>query len=605
MVSSKEGGRQVKSPTIEVSRSKFPTAASKALLIASIVFVVLVSASAAPAATYKILHSFGNGSGGVWPYGNLISDPAGNLYGTTYGINGAVGAVFELTPNSNGTWTETVLHTFTGPDGKAPFAGLIFDDAGNLYGTTAWGGVSCALGECGLVFKLTPNSNGTWTETVLHYFTGGDDGGEPYAGLISDAAGNLYGTTYYGGGSGCGGTGCGTVFKLSPNSDSTWTESVIYSFTGNADGGLPIAGLILDKAGNLYGTTVFAGDVAGACCGVVFELTPNSNGTWTETVLHTFMWFDGRDPWTGVILDKAGNLYGTTRSGGAFPNACNNAGCGVVYRLTHNSNGTWTNHVLHSFTGGNDGGVPAGGLTLDTYGNLYGTTTIGGYTSTECSKAGCGVVFQLTAGRWTERVLHTFWGYAATPQASLLIDSAGNLYGTAQGTPGNGVVFKITHLTLDQSFNSPTNLGSSINDCCAFIGQTYTAGKTGVLTGVAVDVESTSLHRLHVAIRTVASGLPTTTILGEVTLGSSASNLSQVIVFPHSIPQVAGVQYAIVVSYPDAPPQGSAQGVWRGSTADGYSRGDLVASSDGGTSFYFSGQNDADVHFKTYVSPIQ
>jgi hypothetical protein len=159
-------------------------------------------------------------------------------------------------------------------------------------------------------------------------------------------------------------------------------------------------------------------------------------------------------------------------------------------------------------------------------------------------------------------------------------------------------------LSLDQSFTSPANLGADINECCAFIGQTYTAGKTGVLTGVSVDVHSTSIFPLHVAIRTVAGGLPTTTILGEVTLGSNASGLSQVILFPQLIPQVAGVQYAIVVNYPGAPPEGAFQfqGIWSGSTGNAYSRGDLVSSSDGGASFSFDGQNDNDVHFKTFVS---
>jgi hypothetical protein len=271
------------------------------------------------------------------------------------------GVVFKLAPNPDGTWTEHVLHTFIGgTDGAVPFAGVILDAAGNLYGTTYSGGSSTCSNDwgpgCGVVFKLTHKSDGTWTEHVLHSFDG-TDGDSPFAGVILDAAGNLYGTTQNG----------DNVFKLAPNPDGTWTGQSLYSFTG-ADGGFPVAGVILDAGGNLYGMTEFGGP--GPCyCGVVFKLTHKSDGTWTEHVLHIFSksvsccGTDGGDPLAGVILDAAGNLYGTTTVGGL--------GYGVVFKLTHKSDGTWTEHVLHSFTG--YGAYPVAGLLRGASGNLYGT----------------------------------------------------------------------------------------------------------------------------------------------------------------------------------------------------------------------------------------
>jgi uncharacterized repeat protein (TIGR03803 family) len=268
---------------------------------------------------------------GADPTAGLIFDGAGNLYGTARGggIAGCVnsydgcGVAFELMPQSGGSWTETVLHSFNGEnEGGNPQAGLIFDTAGNLYGTTLYGGGKCSLG-CGAVFKLSPGSGG-WTGSVLHSFTGGKDGANPSAGLIFDAAGNLYGTTTAGGPSYCSGYGCGVVFELTPTADGSWKERVLHHFTGGRDGGEPTAGLIFGPTGNLYGTTLLWGHYGN---GVVFKLALNSEGEWFEAVLHAFVDHPAAQPFAGLIADAAGNLYGTTRSGIANHT-------GVVFEIT-------------------------------------------------------------------------------------------------------------------------------------------------------------------------------------------------------------------------------------------------------------------------------
>jgi hypothetical protein len=252
--------------------------------------------SASPAVSEKLLHTFAGGKSGGSPSGKLIFDTAGNLYGATSAGGGSnsncpnrwCGAVFELKRTPGGQWKEIVLYDFRlGKNGSVPYAGLIFDSAGNLYGTTLEGGRGhCSFTTCGVVFELTPTTAGKWKETVLYAFRGGDDGGSPYAGLILDAAGNLYGTTILGGN-----RGFGVVFELVPTSSGTWKEKVVHAFTGGKDGGSPTGGLIFDEAGNLYGDTINGGDLA-ACggygCGVVFKLTPTSHGKWKESVLYSF-----------------------------------------------------------------------------------------------------------------------------------------------------------------------------------------------------------------------------------------------------------------------------------------------------------------------------
>jgi hypothetical protein len=303
----------------------------------------------------KLLRSFGTAGGGVEPHGGVILDTSGNLYGTTFS-GGAFGGgnVFELIRGSNGHWTEKVLQSFAANDES--YAGLIRDAAGNLYGTTLY-----------TAFELTPGTGGQWTETILHTFGAGTDGSHLHAGLVSDAGGNLYGTTYEGGTGHCGTVGCGIVFELSPGTNGQWTETILYNFQNGDDGFSPSAGLIFDSAGNLYGTAG-GGHLP---YGVVFKLTP-SNGQWTETVLHNFNIHDGFGPAAPLIFDPEGNLYSTTVEGGSL--TCS---CGVVFELTPTSGGEWTEKLLHVFNGKN-GELSAAGLILDTKGNLYGTTSQGG-----------------------------------------------------------------------------------------------------------------------------------------------------------------------------------------------------------------------------------
>ena len=393
----------------------------------------------AQAAVENVLHSFtGSPGDGASPWGGLIIDSSGTLYGTTAG-GGAYGSgsVFELA-RSSGTYTEKVLYSFkaTGGDGADPEAGLIMDSSGNLFGTTAGGGTYGS----GSVFELV-NSSGTYTEKVLYSFQDYADGGYPSSGVIMDAAGNLYGTAVQGGA-----YGGGCVVEL-VNSSGNYTETVLYSFTySGGDGYYPQSGLIIDTLGNLYGTTYFGG---GAGYGTVFELV-NSFGMYTENVLYNFQNSvgDGGHPEAGLIMDSAGNLYGTTAYGGTSGN-CPSLGCGTVFELV-NSNGTYTERVLYSFTNsGGDGAFPAAGLIMNSSGNLYGTTRLGG-NSNNCS-AGCGTAFALinSSGSYTEDLLYGFTGIdgdGANPLANLTVDSSGNLYGTTQagGVSSFGIVFELT-----------------------------------------------------------------------------------------------------------------------------------------------------------------
>jgi uncharacterized repeat protein (TIGR03803 family) len=323
--------------------------------------------------TRKTLHNFPtNGSDGYDPEAKLILDAAGNLYGTT--LNGGsrhYGTVYELMPQGNGKWTEKILHTFSndGTDGKYPWAGLVFDAAGNLYGTTFEGGTfTVCPGGCGVVFELSPSENGKWTENILLDFGSGyTNAYSPDLGsLIIDSAGNLYGT------SGGGGTyGSGTAFELSPAAGGSWTETTLHNFGGAGDGAFPQGGLAFDASGNLYGTTS-AGGAYGF--GTAFQLTPAGGGNWTETIMHSFdqETGDGTLPRANVIVDSAGNVYGTTLEGGA-------SDIGMVFELSPGIGGSWTETVLHSFQdNGLDGETPGPSLTFDSSGNLYGTTYDGG-----------------------------------------------------------------------------------------------------------------------------------------------------------------------------------------------------------------------------------
>lgn len=452
--------------------------------IAGLLFIVLstvaLAATGASAQTLTTLYSF-TGGGGASPYAGLIADASGNLYGTTVG-GGTTnnGTVFELTPAGS----ETVLHSFTdvNGDGAIPYRGLIADAAGNLYGTTFFGGAS-ALGA-GTVFKLT-NSSGNWIETALYSFPGfNGDAENPEGSLIMDSSGNLYGTTLGGGAN-----GVGTVFEL-VNSSGTYTERVLYSFTAGSDGGFPLAGLIMDASGNLYGTANSGGnssDCPGGC-GVVFKVTPT---TGTEVVLYSFTGSDGAAPYAGLIADASGNLYGTTELGGNLSD-CSGQGCGVVFELV-NSSGNYTENVLYSFTGGSDGAAPTAGLIADASGNLYGTTYLGGTNND-------GTVFKLTPSG-AETVLHSFAGRdGANPVAELIADASGNLVGTTSvgGTDNDGTVFKLTLSTTFQGIPGQPN--------CKAQGLSFDAQKYGGLAHAASSLGYSSVTALQNAVAAYCGG---------------------------------------------------------------------------------------------------
>ncbi|MGA8878486.1 MAG: choice-of-anchor tandem repeat GloVer-containing protein [Candidatus Korobacteraceae bacterium] len=405
-----------------------------------------------------VIYSFSRyySADGANPYGGVIFDAAGNLYGTTTsgGISNQAlrryGTVFELSPSAGGGWTETVLHAFgMGTDGRYPRGSLVSDLAGNIYGTTQGGGIY----GYGTVFELSPGAGGAWTEKVLYSFGNGTDGQDPIAGVIMDGAGNLYGTTAEGGiYNNCyDGLSCGTVFELSPQAGGGWTEKVLYSFGDGTDGQNPWSGLIMDRVGNLYGTTaqggIYNNCYEGLACGTVFELSPQGGGVWTETVLHSFgNGTDGQRPLVGVVMDGNGNLYGTTDSGGLYNN-CDygfGAGCGTVFKLSPMVGGGWAETVLHNFGNGMDGQNPDACLIFDGAGNLYGTTTSGGVNS-------LGTVFELSpaaGGDWMETVLHSFGNGTdgVLPYAGVTLDASGNIYGTTSGggIHATGTVFEVT-----------------------------------------------------------------------------------------------------------------------------------------------------------------
>jgi uncharacterized repeat protein (TIGR03803 family) len=317
--------------------------------------------------TFAVLYGFTGGSDAGSPNSPLLLDASGDLYGTTAsgGARGG-GTVFELTPGAGG-WTQTVLYSFCNQLGCVglPQAGLVMDQAGNLYGTTP------EEPHGGAVYRLADFS-GRWKEAVLHKFcpNGGGDGYDPFAGLILDAAGNLYGTTQVGG-TGCPGEGCGIVYELTPEPGGKWEEAILHRFDNNGkDGYTPGAGaLFMDALGSLYGTT---GTGGGAGYGALFKLSKNASGRWEETVLHNFSNSSGGSfPDAGVVMDKSGNLYGTTDGGGG-------PGCGVIYKLAPAAKGKWKYSVLHTFGNAYDGCLPVGNLAIDSSGNLYGGTIFGG-----------------------------------------------------------------------------------------------------------------------------------------------------------------------------------------------------------------------------------
>jgi uncharacterized repeat protein (TIGR03803 family) len=369
-------------------------------------------------ATYRVIHSFvGAFSDGGNPFGAPIVDSAGNVYGTTtIGGKGDCGIVYRLSPTAGGEYKETILHSFNkfnkrNEDGCNPESYLVSDAAGNLYGTTNTGGGGGVNGTfcdngCGSVFKLAPNGDGTYTETVIHSFPGtkgNTDGRNPVGGMVFDSAGNLWGSTQ------AGGNGNGTVFELTPNSDGTYTESTLFRFTGVSTGFDPNTDLVIDKAGNLYGTATNGGLNNGN--GVVFKVTPQPGGGVKESIIHTFprcnatVCPDGVSPFNGLTIDANGTLYGTVDLGGGASDQCGAPpafGCGIVYKLTPNAQGKFTETILYRFQGFADGAKPEDDrLVIDASGNIFGTATEGGNTTAchsngEFDPGGCGVVFEVT-----------------------------------------------------------------------------------------------------------------------------------------------------------------------------------------------------------------
>ena len=429
----------------------------KFFIIALIAFFSLAGAKPADAQTYAVLHTF-TGPDGQNPIAGLTMDAAGNLYGAA--SNGGAtgkGTVFEL--DTIGKFTVLTSFDFLTP-GANPWGHLILDTAGNLYGTTSLGGYSCnngvGVGSCGTVFKLSVTGIGT----VLYAFDNWTRVGmDPLAGVIRDSQGNFYGTNY---------NTCGQMLQATPQSgdtdipqfgsvfklDPSGKETDLYVFnpgqiTGGTfsnpnDGGCPSGALLMDAAGNLYGTAT--GDYPIGyyphIASLVFKLTPNQDGTWTRTVLHTFKGYDGDKARSELIFDAAGNLYGTTFNGGGSKNCPD--GCGTVFELIRNADGTWTEKVLHTFAH-LPAAHPYGGLAFDVAGNLYGTTVNG-------STGDSGTVFKMSPnldGTWSFKLLHTFAGKPAMhPYGTLVIDKAGSLYGTTAdcgaGTGCYGSIFKIT-----------------------------------------------------------------------------------------------------------------------------------------------------------------
>jgi len=352
-----------------------------------------------------------------------------------------------LAPHASAV-VEQTLHTFDASAAN-PTTNLVFDAQGNLYGATGNGGNQTCNFGCGVVFRLSARSG----YKVIYQFTGGADGGYPEGSLVFDAAGDLYGVTAW---------GYGTIFKLSPQPDGTWTQTTIHAFSGVPDGSTPYSGLTMDAAGNLYGTTRVGG-ASGVGC--VYQLTPQPDGTWKESVIHSFYGPDGEYPWAEVSVASNGTVYGTTIWGGAYQH-------GTVFSLTPNG-GSWKESVLFSFKGGKNHGEPAGNVVLDSFGNLIGTASDNGE-----SYPGC--VYKLTPnpdGTWTGTTIHTFAkaGDGSFPEGNLIRDRLGDLYGTTYvGGAGYGTIFRLQSLPggawtyalvydFDYKDGASPTLGNSVN----------------------------------------------------------------------------------------------------------------------------------------------
>lgn len=404
------------------------------LLLAAALLVSMPLSSARASSSFKVLHTFAGGNDARSPTGVLTFDNAGNLYGTSlYGGSTTAcggygcGAVFRLTPK-NGRWADSVLYDFADVIYAGPSGPLVLDSAGNIYGSnTAWG-YDNGQYFGGNLFQVL-NEDGSYSGSTLHTFVGGsDDGAQPNPGLVRDSAGNLYGSTQAGGNL----NNNGVVFEFSPNGDGTWTETLIYEF-GSGKSSCPVGTMAIDKEGNLYGTTA-CGGAYGA--GSVYKLS-QASGVWTIESLYDFTPdVLGYSPAPGgLVLDAAGNLYVNTQYDGSY-------GVGMLFKLSPTV-GYWKFSLIHSFTGSTDGGYPAGGLAIDSSGSIYGTTLAGGLFQ-------YGTVYKFAHGTkagWNQTVLHNFVGTTDgyNPQG-VILDSSGNVYGVAAqgGAKLDGVAYEIT-----------------------------------------------------------------------------------------------------------------------------------------------------------------
>jgi uncharacterized repeat protein (TIGR03803 family) len=394
---------------------------------ATLVFAMTLSLTTAAATTTDVIFSFEEDEG-EYADTDLETDNLGNIYGTTVlGGDFGSGTVFQLSPTPNG-WVHTVLYSFTGgTDGGEPYKGVTLDRDGNLYGTAVTGGSGNCEGGCGVIYKLT-KTKGSWTQKVVHAFTGGNDGSGPGSRVTVDRAGNIYGMTPTGGE-----YGLGTIYQIRPPSTGALTFKVIHAFTGGADGSSGSAGRMILRDGRLYGAATTGGSHGS---GVVFELTPMAFGKWDFKTIYTFQGQpDASFPYGALLFDPSGNIYGTTYYGGVN-------GIGAVYKLSPQPVGEWTEDVIYSFQQGTDGNSPISNLVFDKAGNLYGTTSEGGL--------GSGTIFKLSpvGGNWTETVVHAFEGPPDGGFAynGMVVDIFGNFYGaTVHGGENNdGSVYKFT-----------------------------------------------------------------------------------------------------------------------------------------------------------------
>lgn len=392
----------------------FPACLRSSLRLA-LVLLTLPTASSA-ATKYKVLHTFSGAAS--YPSSGLVADGAGNLYGVSNG------AVYELSPLGS-NWQYTALALIPGGRSSIAAGNLVIDSLGNLYGST-WQGGSAG---CGFIFEVSPLAGGSWTLSTIYNFDC-THGGHAGFTMAMDSAGNLYGGANLGGS-----FDYGVVYELSPASGGSWTYTVLHNFT-NAEGNGPQVGVLFDSSGNLYGATGTR----------IFKLSPSIDGTWSESDAYAFTAADGSNLLGDLTFDSAGNLYGTNQAGGRYES-------GVAFKLTPNGSGGWTGTVLHAFNFSGSGGYnPEGALILDPAGNIYGTA------SGSNRGQGFGVVFKLglVSGQWVEQVLHTFTGLTgndgASPQNSLYLNSAGFLLGVTNAggsaacnpTSGCGTIYEVS-----------------------------------------------------------------------------------------------------------------------------------------------------------------